>query len=246
MPGNPSSPPPTISATLTKPDKTTMMPVGKEAQSNKPKIPESCFSGNMFAGALLFLSSFISQNQRTMARDAQMLRKMDDRAILKQNQNNKIGNKEIAHPEQGGESCHKAEVFKMVAPAEALLHLKRNEKERMAVKDYFHYIKPVQQKTKPPYGEAVQKDGDRYRELMGLRCCSLSHQVAPHLSLPPDQQPSSALLATHIHLLVDFFLLSLSISIAFTLMCLNIVSSICFQAVKYSKDLKLLFLVVLH
>lgn len=52
----------------------------------------------------------------------------------------------------------------------------------------------------------VQKHGDRYRQLMGLRCCPLSHQAAPHLSPRPDQQPGSALLATHIHLLLFSFL----------------------------------------
>ena len=54
----------------------------------------------------------------------------------------------------------------------------------------------------------VQKASGRYRDLMGLRCCWLSHQAAPHLSPPPDQQPDSAPHATHIHLLVDFFFFS--------------------------------------
>lgn len=37
--------------------------------------------------------------------------KMVDSAILKQNQNNKTGNKETAHPADGGKSCHKGELF---------------------------------------------------------------------------------------------------------------------------------------
>ena len=52
---------------------------------------------------------------------------MDDRAILKQNQNNKIGNKETAHPAYSREasSVTKEKFFKMEAPAEAPLHLKK-------------------------------------------------------------------------------------------------------------------------
>lgn len=215
-----SSPSSTISTTLTKPSKTTKMPLGKKSRKEtilkyqRVVFQATCF---LFAGALLFLSSFISQNQRTMARAVlsfnRRLRKMDDRAILKLNQNNKIGNKETAsctrrrvlsqrRSFQNGGSC-----WGSLAP--------ENTWKGTAAKDYFHKIKPRQKKMKPPYGEAgerqvvtVQKAGDRYRELMGLRCCSLSHQAAPHLSPPPDQHHSSALHATHIHLLVDFFFFS--------------------------------------
>lgn len=76
-------------------------------------FPATCFGVFFFAGALLFLSSFISQNQSTVAGNVNSfnsrLRKMDDRAILKQNPNNKPGNKETARP--GGDSCHKGRSF---------------------------------------------------------------------------------------------------------------------------------------
>lgn len=87
------------------------------------------------------------------------------------------------------------------------------------------------------YVVTVQEDGDRYRELMGLRCCSLSHQAAPHLSPPPDQQRSSTLLR-HTHPSCSG-LFSFLIFIPFTIMCLNIVSSICFKAVEYRKNIYL-------
>lgn len=69
-------------------------------------------------------------------------------------------------------------------------------------------------------------------ELMGLRCYPLAHQAAPHLSPHTDQQPGSALLATHIHLLPFSFL----IFILSTLLCCSDLSSICFKAVKHRKS----------
>lgn len=129
----------------------------------------------------------------------------------------------------------KGEAFKMVAPAEALLHLKNKWKGEDVGKRLFSWNKAHTAKDEATIwwgsGDGLRlcrRWGDRYRELMGLRCCSSSHQAAPHLSPPPDQQHTSALLATHIHLLVAFVLY-----IHFTLMYLNIVSSICFNAVKY-------------
>lgn len=93
-------------------------------------------------------------------------------------------------------------------------------------------MKHMRQKVKPPYGEAVETGcDDRYRELMGLRCYPLAHQAAPNLFPHTDQQPGSALLATHIHLLPSSFL----IFILSTLLCFNVLSSICFKAVRHRK-----------
>lgn len=110
---------------------------------------------------------------------------MGDGAILKLNQNKNIGNKEIcAHPADVGESCQNGDVFKMVA---APVSRKRNEKQRMAAKDNSRKIKAIQQKMKPPYGEAegigcgcAQGRGQICR-VNGTQVLTLSHQVPPHL-----------------------------------------------------------------
>lgn len=69
---------------------------------------------------LCFLSSFISQNQRTTAGN-------EGKWMMEQNQNNKIGGKQrgmlILHREAS--PVTKEKFFEMVAPAEALLHLRK-------------------------------------------------------------------------------------------------------------------------
>lgn len=81
---------------------------------------------------------------------------MDERAILKQSQNNKLRNKGTA---EVGEAKHNGEVFEKL-PTETLLHPGRHKKKKTAGRDYFHKMKLVQKKMKPPYGEAV-----------GIGCC---------------------------------------------------------------------------
>lgn len=92
-------------------------PQEKRRTATSPKHQRDVFLSFSWTLALSFLFHF--PQPKDIAREVHSftseLRKMDDRAILKQNQNNKMGNKRTAHPAGVGESCHNWRSFRNVS-----------------------------------------------------------------------------------------------------------------------------------